>query len=128
AMCRFQLAGRIVGHGGAGFAASFAALALAALLVTVCGGLLETGLRADVPPRRLLTAPILVTGAQSFGGQPLPERDRLPLALAAEITAVPGVGRAVGDVSFPVRGLRGGPPAAFPPVGARGWASAPLTP
>src|SRR5262245_64810488 len=127
-MVMVQLAGRTVGHRVAGFAASFAALALAALLVTVCGGLLETGLRADVPPQRLLTAPILVTGVQSFGGQPLPERDRLPLALAAEITAVPGVGRAAVDVSFPVRVLRGGQPAALQPVEAHGWSSAQLTP
>src|SRR5215468_8921383 len=127
-MVMVQLAVRTVGHRVAGFAASFAALALAALLVTVCGGLLETGLRSDVPPQRLLTAPILVTGAQSFGGQPLLERDRLPLALAAEITAVPGVGRAAVDVSFPVRVLRGGQPAALQPVEAHGWSSAQLTP
>ncbi|HKA94806.1 MAG TPA: ABC transporter permease [Streptosporangiaceae bacterium] len=127
-MVMFQLAGRTVRHRVAGFAASFAALALAALLVTVCGGLLETGLRSDVPPQRLLTAPILVTGAQSFGGQPLAERGRLPLTLAAKLAAVPGVGHAVGDVSFPVRVLRGGQPAAFPPVEAHGWSSAQLTP
>src|SRR5262245_57838084 len=127
-MVMFQLAGRTVRHRAAGFAASFAALALAALLVTVCGGLLETGLRSDVPPQRLLTAPILVTGPQSFGGQPLPERDRLPLTLAAKIAAVPGVGRAVGDVSFPVRVLRGGQPAALQPIEGHGWSSAQLTP
>src|SRR5215831_12476252 len=100
-MVMVQLAVRTVGHRVAGFAASFAALALAAMLVT---------------------------GAQSFGGQPLAERDRLPLALAAEITAVPGVGRAAVDVSFPVRVLRGGQPAALQPVEAHGWSSAQLTP
>src|SRR5215468_10209733 len=127
-MVMFQLAGRIVGHRVAGFAAPFAALALAALLVTVCGGLLETGLRSDVPPQRLLTAPILVTGAQSFGGQPLPERDRLPLTRAAEIAAVPGAGRTAVDISFPVTVLRGGQPAALPPIEGHGWSSAQLTP
>src|SRR5262249_44546908 len=127
-MVMFQLARRTVRPPGAGFAPSFAPVALAALLVTVCGGLLETGLRSDVPPQRLLTAPILVTGAQSFGGQPLAERGRLPLTLAAKLAAVPGVGHAVGDVSFPVRVLRGGQPAAFPPVEAHGWSSAQLTP
>src|SRR5215475_272265 len=127
-MVMFQLARCTVRHRVAGFAASFAALALATLLVTVCGGLMETGLRSDVQPQRLLTAPILVTGAQSFGGQPLAERDRLPLTLAAELAAVPGAGRAVGDVSFPVRVLRGGQPAAFPPIEAHGWSSAQLTP
>src|SRR5215468_3745168 len=127
-MVMVQLAGRTVGHRVAGFAASFAALALAALLVTVCGGLLETGLRSDVPPQRLLTAPILVTGAQSYGGQPLPERDRLPLTRATEITAVPGVERTAVDISFPVTVLRGGQPAALPPIEGHGWSSAQLTP
>jgi putative ABC transport system permease protein len=55
-MVMVQLAGRTVCHWVAGFAASFFALALAALLITVFGGLLETGLRSDVPPQRLLTA------------------------------------------------------------------------
>src|SRR5262249_42639549 len=97
-------------------------------LYTVGGGRLEPGLRPGGPPQRLATAPILVAGAQSSGGQPLAERDRLPLALAAKLAAVPGVGRAAGDVSFPVRVLRGGQPAAFPPVEAHGWSSAQLTP
>src|SRR5215472_9319395 len=127
-MVMVQLARRTVGHRVAGFAASFAALALAALLVTVCGGLLETGLHSDVPPQRLLTAPILVTGAQSYGGQPLPERDRLPLTRATEITAVPGVERTAVDISFPVTVLRGGQPAALPPIEGHGWSSAQLTP
>src|SRR5262249_35189346 len=127
-MVMFQLAGRTVRHRVAGFAASFAALALAALLVTVCGGLLETGLRSDVLLQRLLTAPILVIGAQSYGGQPLLERDHLPLTRAAEITAVPGVERTAADISFPVTVLRGGQPAALPPIEGHGGSSAQLTP
>src|SRR5262249_42049233 len=67
-------------------------------------------------------------GAGGSGAARLAGRARLPRALAAEITAVPGVGRAVGDVSFPVRVLRGGQLAAFPPVEAHGWSSAQLTP
>jgi putative ABC transport system permease protein len=127
-MVMLPLAGRTVRHRLAGFVASFLALALAALLVTVCGGLLETGLRSDVPPQRLLTAPILVTGVQTYQGKPLTERDRLDSALAAEIAAVPGVARTAGDVSFPVTVLRGGRPAALPPVQGHGWSSAQLTP
>src|SRR5262249_58446508 len=79
-------------------------------------------------PQRLLTAPILVPGAQSFGGQPLPERDRLPLTRATEITAVPGAGRTAVDISFPVTVLRGRQPAALPPIEGHGWSSAQLTP
>lgn len=123
-----QLAGHTVRHRLAAFIASFLALALAALLVTVCGGLLETGLRSDVPPQRLLTAPILVTGVQNYRGETLAERDRLNSALAREITAVPGVDRTVGDVSFPVSVLRGGQPTALPPIQGHGWSSAQLTP
>jgi putative ABC transport system permease protein len=107
-MVMLGLAGQTLRHRFAGFAASFLAIALSAFLVTVCGGLLETGLRSDVPPQRLLTAPILVTGVQSYVGEPLAERDLLGTTLASEIAAVPGVARTVGDVSFPVTVLRAG--------------------
>lgn len=125
------LAGQTVRHRLASFVASFLAIALSAFLVTVCGGLLETGLRNDVPPQRLLTAPILVTGVQSYWGEALPERDRLNAALVGKVAAVPGVARTVSDVSFPVMLLRGGhagQPAALPPIEGHGWSSAQLTP
>ncbi|HMG62522.1 MAG TPA: hypothetical protein VK599_06195, partial [Streptosporangiaceae bacterium] len=70
-MVAARLARRNIRHQLPGFAASFFALALAALLVTVCGALLETGLRADVPAQRLATAPVLVTGVQEYDGEPL---------------------------------------------------------
>jgi putative ABC transport system permease protein len=69
-----------------------------------------------------------VTGVQAYGGQPLPERDRLPLTLATKITAVPGAGRTAADISFPVTVLRGGYPLALPPIEGHGWSSAQLTP
>jgi putative ABC transport system permease protein len=126
-MVTLSLAGQTVRHRFTSFAASFVAIALSAFLVTVCGGLLETGLRGDVPPQRLLTAPIVVTGVQSYWGETLPERDRVSASLATAIAAVPGVARTVPDVSFPVTVLRGGQPAA-PPVEGHGWSSAQLTP
>ena len=121
------LAVRSVRHQPAAFAASFLTLAMSAFLVTVCGGVLETGLTSDVPPQRLLTAPVVVTGVQDFLGDPLPELNRLAPGLASEIAAVPGVARTVPDVSFPVTVLSGGQ-ADGPPVDGHDWSAAQLTP
>ena len=120
------LAGRAVRHQPAAFAAAFLALALSAFLVTVCGGVLETGLAHDIPPQRLLTAPVVVTGAQDYLGAPLPERSRLAPGMASEIGALPGVARTVADVTFPVTVPRGGQPGLS--VDGHGWSSAQLTP
>jgi putative ABC transport system permease protein len=121
------LAVRSVRHQPAAFAASFLTLALSAFLVTVCGGVFETGLTSDVPPQRLLTAPVVVTGVQDYGGTALTERNRLAPALASEIAAVPGVARTVPDVSFPITVLSGGQ-ADGPPVDGHDWSAAQLTP
>ena len=121
------LAVRSVRHQPAAFAASFLTLALSAFLVTVCGGVFETGLTHDVPPQRLLIAPVVVTGVQDYLGTPLPERNRLAPGLASEIAAVPGVARTVPDVSFPVTVLSGGQ-ADGPPVEGHDWSAAQLTP
>jgi putative ABC transport system permease protein len=123
-----RLAGRNIARQLPGFAASFVALALAALLVTVCGGLLETGLRTDVPAQRLAAAPVLVTGVQEYDGAALAERDRVGAGAARMIAALPGVARTVGDVSVPVTVLPGGAPAGLPGIAAHGWSSARLTP
>jgi len=121
------LAARSVRHQPAAFAASFLTLALCAFLVTVCGGVFETGLTADIPPQRLLTAPVVVTGVQDYLGTALPERNRLAPGLASEIAAVPGVARTVPDVSFPVTVLSAGQ-ADGPPVDGYDWSAAQLTP
>jgi putative ABC transport system permease protein len=133
-MVTLGLAGRTLRAHVAGFVASFLALALGALLVTVCAGLLETGIRSDIPAQRLRTAPVLVTGVQDYRGEALAERDRLPGRVADQLAEVPGVARAVADVSFPVRvlepGIRGqaGPLTGGPDVTGHGWSSARLTP
>ena len=36
-----------------GFVASFVALFFGATIVMICGGLMETGIRTDVPPQRM---------------------------------------------------------------------------
>lgn len=109
-----------------GFLASFAALFLGALIVVGCGGLLETGIRADAPPRRLATAPIVVTGDQRYQGTVrelvFPERVHLDAAVADRIATVPGVAAAVPDVSFPAALSSGGQ------VTGRNWSSARLAP
>lgn len=121
------LAVRSVRHQPAAFAASFLTLALSAFLVTVCGGVFETGLTKDIPPQRLLTAPVVVTGVQDYLGTPLTERNRLAPGLVSEIAAVPGVARTVPDLSFPVTVLSGGK-ADGPPVDGHDWSAAQLTP
>jgi putative ABC transport system permease protein len=112
----------------AGFVAVFVAVLCASTLVTALGVLFESGLRAGVPPQRYAAAAVMVGGAQTL---PLAEDvdpffgERVPLAAEAvgTIAAVPGVGRAVGDVSVPVDlvSVRGSA------VG-HGWSSAALTP
>lgn len=124
----FGLARRIVQRRLAALMASFLAIGLAALVITVCGGLLETGLRSDVPPERLRAAPILAAGTQSYFSEPLAERDRLNAGLADRIAAVPGVARTATDVSFPVTALSSDGQPAGPALTGHGWSSAQLTP
>jgi putative ABC transport system permease protein len=112
----------------AGFVGVFVAVLCGSTLVTALGVLFESGLRAGVPPQRYAAAAVVVGGAQTlplaedidpyFGG-------RVPLAAEAvgKIAAVPGVERAVGDVSVPVELVSVGGP-----VGGHGWGSAALTP
>lgn len=116
----------------AAFAGTFVALMMASLIVAACGILLETGLRASVPPDRYAGAPVVaaadqaahyVTGsgeARSEESTPLPDRARLDGSLVARAAAVPGARTAVADVTFPVRsGDRA--------VTAHGWGSTAFT-
>ena len=112
-----------------GFVASFLVLALGAMVVMACGGLMESGIRNTVPPLRLTAPPLVVTGGQSYRDATLPERNRLDSHLVARLRALPGVAGVVPDVSFPVAILRGHRPLAIgaQPLG-HGWSSAQLTP
>lgn len=99
----------------ASFAGTFVALMMAALIVSACGILLETGLRASVPPERYAKAPVVaaadqyahfVTGSgdsRSESADPLPDTARMDAALADKVARVPGVEAAVPDFTFPVR-------------------------
>lgn len=108
------------------FIASFIALFFGATILLACGGLMETGIRGDVPPQRLAAAPFVVTGDQHLGNQVLPERVRLPASLVTTLQQLPGVRQAVPDVSFPATVLNGNKPATDGEQQGHGWAAGQL--
>ncbi|WFB09580.1 ABC transporter permease [Streptomyces sp. LX-29] len=114
------------------FVGTFVALALAAFIVSACGILLETGIRASAPPRRYADAPVVVAADQTShlpvghgedredGAAPVPDRARLDAALLTTVARTPGVAAAAPDMTFPVRGDEEA-------LTAHGWGAAPLT-
>ncbi|MGW1175370.1 ABC transporter permease [Kitasatospora sp. NPDC002543] len=110
-----------------GFIATFVAMFLGAVIMTACGGLLESGVRMAAPPQRLAGVPIVVTGQQTYGSAALTERDRIDPGVLDRVRAVPGVGAAVADLSFPATLVVGGRPVGAGSTG-RNWSSAELTP
>ncbi|MFF7451143.1 MULTISPECIES: FtsX-like permease family protein [unclassified Streptomyces] len=98
----------------AAFAGTFVALAMAALIVSACGILLETGLRAKVPPGRYANAPVVAAADQrahygtgdSADSEPVPDRARLDASLVAKAARAPGARAAIADVTFPVTETR----------------------
>ncbi|MGW4898329.1 ABC transporter permease [Kitasatospora sp. NPDC004240] len=123
------------------FAGALVALFFAALTVTACGTLLETGLRGEIRAERYAGAPIVVAGDQEVhkvvvkdkgGGKvktkekakPLTERVWIPADLARRIAAVPGVRAAVPELTFPA--VPGVPDDR--PGHGHAWTSAALTP
>ncbi len=129
----FPLALRTLRFRKGGFAATFIAIFVGALIVMACGGLMETGVRANVPAERLAGAPIVVAGDQSYkltsGDDSTTLTERVPVEtdLVARIADVPGVAHAVPDVSFPATVLRDDKPASSGAQG-HGWQSAGLAP
>jgi putative ABC transport system permease protein len=117
------------------FVATFLAMTMGAMLVLACGGLMETGIRDDVPAQRLANTQFVVTGNQTWGlpkenpadpeedseAGDLGEQVRLPEDLVTELSRVPGVTAAIGDVT--VSALVNGDK-----VDGHGWSSAALTP
>ncbi|MGK3209197.1 FtsX-like permease family protein [Amycolatopsis sp. MEPSY49] len=94
-----QLALRTLRFRAGLFVAAFLAVFFAAAIMMACGGLIETGIRTAVPPQRLASADVVVTGDQEYhdsGGDSdeppiLPERVRVDAGLADTIAALPGV-------------------------------------
>jgi putative ABC transport system permease protein len=104
----------------------FVAVFAAAALVSALGVLFESGLRAGVPPQRFAGAAVVVGAQQSIPVEedmdlPFSERVPLPADVVERVGAVPGVEKAVGDLTVAV--TVGGQP-----VAAHGWASASLAP
>ncbi|MFH9269246.1 FtsX-like permease family protein [Streptomyces sp. NPDC017546] len=99
----------------ASFAGTFVALMMSALIVAACGILLETGLRASVPPERYAAAPVVaaadqyryvVTGSgedREEEAVPLPDTARVDAGLAAKAAEATGAAGTVPDFTFTVR-------------------------
>ncbi|MEW2448670.1 FtsX-like permease family protein [Streptomyces parvulus] len=99
----------------ASFAGTFVALMMSALIVTACGVLLESGIRASLPAERYANAPVVAAADQSArivadtvdgpeeSAFPLPDTARVDAGLAAKAARAPGAAAAVPDFTFPVR-------------------------
>ncbi|MFH8789456.1 ABC transporter permease [Streptomyces roseoverticillatus] len=129
-----KLAARSLRYRIGGFAATFLALFIGATLVMACGGLMETGIRNNVPPQRLAGADLLVTGDRTHTvatskkhkkATTLPERVEIPAGLVEKVRAVPGVRGATGERTFDAAVLSG---TTTVTAQAHGWESAALTP
>src|SRR5215217_1998982 len=106
------------------FTGALVALIASSALVMAGGMPLEAALRTQPPVERYAAAAAVVTGQQVVGTEDavvLGERARVDSSLAARLAAVPGVSKAIADVSAPVN--LGGRDAV-----AHGWSSAALTP
>jgi putative ABC transport system permease protein len=119
--------------------ATFVALFYGAAVLTVCGVLLESGLRYHGVPQRYAAATAVVAATDlttvqgsgqdlSVNSNPLPEGGRVSTGLAGRIAAVPGVRRVVPDVTVPVQLVRAGGRAALLGASAHPWPAAALTP
>ncbi|MET9469337.1 ABC transporter permease [Streptomyces sp. NPDC006544] len=149
-MLRYAL--QTVRHRKAGFLGAFVALWCAAALVTACGTLLETGLRGRIATERYAGAPVVVSADQNVHAttvkakkgdprksktkhkaKPVAERAWLPAATVDTVRAVPGVQRAVPELTFQAVPLVRGTPGIQDAGGAKAsyghaWSSAVLTP
>jgi putative ABC transport system permease protein len=108
------LAHRSVRFRPASFAGTCVALVFAAVVVTACGTLLQTGITARVEPDRYADVPVVVAADQyariteGSGDEaeevaiPLPDRARVDAGLADRIARQPGVDTAVADLAAPV--------------------------
>ncbi|WP_328763937.1 FtsX-like permease family protein [Streptomyces sp. NBC_00272] len=130
----------------AGFLGAFVALLCAAALITACGTLLETGLRGKIATERYAAAPVVVSADQNVHqttvkvkkgdpqkvktkhkAKPVAERAWLPAATVEAVRSVPGVERAVPELSFQAVPLVKAAGATKPSYG-HAWTSAVLTP
>ncbi|MEZ7003608.1 FtsX-like permease family protein [Streptomyces sp. AD55] len=132
----WALIGRLLRYRKGTFVATFLALAGGMSILTVCGSLVESGLRYTGETQRYGAAvavvarnELTVRGPERFGEREtstvtLPERGGVPQSLVDRVAEVPGVERAVGDRTISVAS------AAAPdvPVAGHGWGSTALAP
>src|SRR5215203_4550345 len=106
------------------FTGALVAMIASSALVMAGAMPLEAALRTHPPVERYAGAAAVVTGQQVVGTEDavvLGERARVDSSLAGRLAVVPGVSKAIADVSAPAR--LGGRDAL-----AHGWSSAALTP
>ncbi|MFE3172795.1 FtsX-like permease family protein [Amycolatopsis sp. NPDC059090] len=92
-----------------GFVGAFIAILCGTALVSGCGILMESGLRAGVPTQRYAEAAVVVGGPQTtkppgadFGeSEQISEQTTVPETLISKIAEVPGVRQAVPEQDFP---------------------------
>ncbi|MFJ9904463.1 FtsX-like permease family protein [Streptomyces sp. NPDC101152] len=126
-----RIAARMVRHRLAALVAVACAVLGGAALITGTGVLAESGLRCHLPAGRLAGADVVVAADQEYhppGDLPiaLPERRTVPARLVAELTQLPGVTDAVGDLGFPAALVDAHGrvvPAADPQSAGHGWSS-----
>ncbi|TWD74895.1 putative ABC transport system permease protein [Kribbella amoyensis] len=130
-----RLAVRTLRFRKGGFVATFVAVVFGTAIVLACGGLMETGIRSNVPPERLAAAPLVVTAKQSHlkpgaeDGTPLVERAGIPSSAVAALRGVEGVTAVVPDLTFTARPLVGDGGSSVAPTGeGHAWTSARLAP
>ncbi|MFD9564656.1 ABC transporter permease [Streptomyces sp. NPDC059994] len=127
------------------FVGTFIALFMAAMIVSACGILLETGVRASVPAERYAGVPVVAAADQqahyttgsgedrSTEAVALPDKARLDAALTSRAATAPGAAAAIADVSFPIRDVRDvrdvrtGNTSGGTPATAHGWGSTAFT-
>jgi putative ABC transport system permease protein len=119
---------------------SLVALTMSALIIVIAAAFIGTGATATGPVDRLAGAAVVLTGqpqltvpaADGPDSVPLPGYRRLPAALVGRISAVPGAGAAIPEVSFPVAlSVAGGRVLTGPagaPLTGHSWVSARLAP
>ncbi|MET4059375.1 putative ABC transport system permease protein [Arthrobacter sp. UYP6] len=123
----FALATASIRHNRGGFAGVFFAVFLCAALISAMGILIESGLRGGTAPQHLAGADVVVAAPQSMPvpediAAPFAERVLLPAGKVNDVAAVPGVERAVGNLSIPLVGGEG------ESIEAAAWESAALAP
>ncbi|MDX6247937.1 MAG: putative transport system permease protein [Kribbellaceae bacterium] len=106
-----RLAVRTLRFRKGGFIATFVAVVFGTAIVMACGGLMETGIRSNVPPERLAAASLVVTGKQSHlrpgaeDATALTEQVDVSSSLLPNIRSLPGVTAAIGSLTFPAPAL-----------------------